>query len=375
MHVGFDASALENNTTGAGAYQRHLLAALLALPDGPDVTVYAPRGAALPEHPRLTRRELPWRPGARTARILLGALTWRRRWAADALDLLHVPTYYLPPGAPPASVLTVYDVRHARHPHTYPVGRLAFLRSTVGWSLRRARHVIAISEFTKRDLVEAYGVPPEKVTVTHLAAGPGFGPVKEPAALDRVRGRLQLPPRFILSVGSHEPRKNLVRTIEALGLLRSRGLPHHLVVAGMAYFGEGPIRSAIARLGLQDRVHVVGFVRDDDLPALYGLADAFVYPSLHEGFGIPVLEAMACGTPVAASNATAIPEAAGQAALLFGPTDVEAMAGALARLLEDGETAARLRVAGTAQAARFSWERTARETLAVYRRVLGEARD
>ncbi len=177
----------------------------------------------------------------------------------------------------------------------------------------------------------------------------------------------------MLGVGSVEPRKNLVRTVEALALLRARGLPHHLVLAGAAYFGDGPVHSAIVRLGLEDRVHVLGFVPDEDLPALYTLADAFVYPSLYEGFGIPVLEAMACGTPVAASNATAIPEVAGRAALLFDPTDVEAIAGALARLLDDDVTARRLRSDGQIQAARFSWERTARETLKVYRRVVEEA--
>lgn len=375
MHVGFDASALESNTTGAGEYQRNLVNALLALPDGPQLTVYTPRGENLPTRPRLAVRPMPWGPGARAARILLGALAWRGRWASDAIDLLHVPIYYLPPGAPQASVLTIYDVRHARFPRTYPSARLAFLRLTVPWSLRRARHVIAISHFTKRELVEVFGLPPEKVSVTPLAARPSFRPVRDESTFVRVRAAYRLPAHFILCVGTLEPRKNLVRATEALRLLRDRSLPHHLVLAGVPYFREGPLHEAVARLGLADRVHILGYVADEDLPALYALADCFLYPSLYEGFGIPVLEAMGCGTPVVASGGSSIPEVAGPAALFFDPTDVQAMASAMARVLEDGAEAARLREAGFAQAAQFTWERTARQTVEVYRRVLAESRD
>lgn len=370
MQVGFDASALETNTTGASEYQRQLLDALLALPDGPALTAYTPRNLALPERPRLTVRPMPWNAGDRTVRIARGALGWRRRWAADRLDLLHVPFYYLPPGAPRCSVVTVYDVRFARFPDTYPPGRRTFLRLTVPWTLRRARHIVAISTFTKREIVDGCGVPPDRISVIPLAARAAFRPTPDAATLDRLRASHLLPEHFILAVGTLEPRKNLVRTVEALALLRDRGLPHHLVLAGMTYFGEGPLHAAIARHGLEGRVHLRGFVPDEELPALYSLAELFVYPSLYEGFGIPVLEAMACGTPVAASGTTSVPEVAGDAALLFDPTDVAAMADAMARMLEDSALAARLRAAGLARSAQFTWERTARETMAVYARCL-----
>ena len=280
--------------------------------------------------------------------------------------MLHVPFYYLPPGAPAQSVVTIYDVRFTRLPNTYPRGRAAFLRVAVPWSLRRARHVIAISEFTKREIVETLRIPEEKITVTPLAPRAAFRPVDDAHIFNGVRSRYRLPERFILCVGTLAPYKNLARVIEAFARLRRTGLPHHLVLAGFAYFGAAAVLDAITRLGLSALVHRIGYVTDDDLPALYSLADLFVYPSLYEGFGIPLLEAMACGTPVVASGVTSIPEVVGSAALLVDARDVGALADTMVAVLGQKETAARLRAAGLAQVKQFSWDTTARQTLAVY---------
>jgi glycosyltransferase involved in cell wall biosynthesis len=368
--IGFDASALGTRTTGAGEYQRNLVDALGAAADDLDLTVYLPRGMSLPARPRLQTHEMPWNPGDRFGRILKGSMLWRRTWRRDRLDLLHVPIYYLPPGAPKANVVTVYDVRFARFPETYPMARVAFLQRAVPWSLRRARHVIAISEYTRQEIVNLLGIPESKVSVTHLAARAAFRPIEDEATLVDVRSRLRLPDRFILCTGTLEPRKNLVRVLEAFARLRRQGFPHQLVLAGFAYFRAGPTYETIERLGISAAVHRVGYVPDSDLPAIYNLADLFVYPSLYEGFGIPLLEAMACGTPVVAARASSIPEVVGEAGVLVDPIEVDSITEGIGRVLADQTLASLLREQGFARAGRFTWEKTAGDTAMVYHRIL-----
>jgi glycosyltransferase involved in cell wall biosynthesis len=375
VRVGIDLSALGARTTGAAEYQRQLLAALPAADPGLDLTVYTARGGTQAIPPGATRREMPWAPGDRIRRILLGGVAWRRQWARDPLDLLHVPIYYLPPNAAAHSIVTIYDARFLRMPETYPRLRYAFLKQAVPWSLRRASQVLTISQFTKGELVSLLGIDPEHITVTLLAARTEFQPVTEERHLERVRKRYGLPSSYILSASALEPRKNLARTVEAFAVARKRGLSQELVLAGARYFGTSDIGQAIARHGLERLVHLPGYIDDADMPAVYSGADAFIYPSLYEGFGIPLLEAMACGTPVIAARAASIPEVAGKAAEFVDPRDVQSMAGGIQRVLGDPLRAEELRVAGFERAGRFTWERTARETAALYRRVVaGDAR-
>ena len=370
MRIGFDASALGAQTTGAGEYQRQLLAALPEADPTLQLTVYTARGAEGWVPPGSVARSMPWAPGERTQRILSGGLAWRRHWRRDRLDLLHVPMYYLPPGAPARSIVTIYDVRFLRLPETYPRLRHAFLRAAVPWSLRRASQIITISEFTKRELVELLGIAPERITVTLLAQRSEFRPVTEAAELDAVRRKYRLPGRFILSASALEPRKNLARTVEAFARARAKGLSQELVLAGARYFGTDDIARAISRHGLEAVVHFPGYVDDADMPAVYTMADVFIYPSLYEGFGIPLLEAMACGTPVIAANASSLPEVAGPAACLVDPLDVESIADGLLRVLGHDKFARQLRIAGFERIRGYSWARTARETVALYRRVI-----
>jgi glycosyltransferase involved in cell wall biosynthesis len=370
MRIGFDASALGARTTGASEYQRQLLAALPGVAPTLELTVYTARGGVGSAPAGMTAREMPWDAGARMRRILYGGLAWRRQWKRDRLDLLHVPVYYLPPGAPAKSIVTIYDARFLRMPETYPRLRYAFLRSAVPWSLRRASQVVTISEFTKGELVTLLGIDPDHITVTLLAARDEFVPVSDPANLVSVRRKYRLPEHFLLSASALEPRKNLARTVDAFALARRRGLTHELVLAGAKYFGTNDIGSAIARHGLERVVHLPGYVEDLDMPALYSAADAFIYPSLYEGFGIPLLESMACGTPVIASDAASIPEVVGTAARLVDPRDVESMAEGIVEVLTDTCRAAALCAAGFERVKLFSWERTARETAALYRRVI-----
>lgn len=373
MRVGFDATLHGARTTGAGEYQRQLLLTLPGMVPDLELLVYAARGAGHTPQAGLTVQEMPWGPGERVRRILQGGLAWRRRWREDRLDLLHVPFYYLPPGAPDRSIVTIYDARFLRYPETYPRARAAFLRRAVPWSLRRATRVVTISEFTRRELIELLGLDPARIRVTLLAPRAEFRPERNPERLAAVRERYRLPPRFILSTSTLEPRKNLARVVEAFAALRARGVAEALVLAGVRYFGTREMEQAIARHNLSGVVHLPGYIDDADMAALYSLAEVFIYPSLYEGFGIPPLEAMACGTPVVASNTTSIPEVVGDAACGVDPADVGSLAQGLGRVLQDASYADQLRELGFRRAREFTWERTARETLAVYREVLAEA--
>lgn len=371
MRVGIDATLHGARTTGAGEYQRQLLLNLPTAAPDLRMVVYTARHAHHTPTVGLDIREMPWASGERIRRIVLGSVVWRKRWREDGLDLLHVPFYYLPPGAPPKTVVTIYDARFLRYPETYPRARAAFLRAAVPWSLRRASHIITISAFTKAELVELLDLDPAQITVTLLAPRPEFVEVHDPNVCAKILAKYHLPARFILSTGTLEPRKNLTRLVEAYADLRTQGFPHELVLVGVRSFDTGNLERSITRHRLSKVVHLLGYVDDADMPSLYSLADAFVYPSLYEGFGIPPLEAMACGTPVVASRATSIPEVVGDAACLIDPLDVDSLSAGIGRVLTDVPYATSLRAAGHERARHFTWERTARETADTYRRVLG----
>src|SRR5581483_3970742 len=203
-------------------------------------------------------------------------------------------------------------------------------------SVRRADHVLADSQATKEDLIALYGVQPDKVTVLLSGVHPRFQPVRDPALLASVRARYGIGDApFVLSVGTVQPRKNYERLMQALAALPATLRDIHLVIAGGRGWLQGPIHAAVDALGLQGRVHFIGFADDADLPALYSAAKCFAFPSLYEGFGLPVLESMACGTPVVTSNVSSLVEVAGDATLLVDPLSVEQITEALTRLLSD----------------------------------------
>jgi glycosyltransferase involved in cell wall biosynthesis len=231
--------------------------------------------------------------------------------------------------------------------------------------------VITVSRQSCQDLIKYLPVNPKKINVIPEAASLHFHPLNEAEYLPALeRHGIRRP--YILSVGSLEPRKNLLRLLEAYA--RLEGSRPSLVIAGARnYWKSSPVVETVSRLGLEQHVRFTGYVEDADLPALYSAASLFVFPSLYEGFGLPVLEAMACGTPVVTSSVSSLPEVAGDAALLVDPRDVDAIASAMRRILDDSDLAADLRARGLARAAQFSWERTARETLAVYEKVLGKS--
>jgi glycosyltransferase involved in cell wall biosynthesis len=237
---------------------------------------------------------------------------------------------------------------------------------------RQATHIVAVSEYTRRDLIATYGLAPERITVIHEAADPRFHP-QPPQAAAAIRARYGLPDRYLLFIGTIEPRKNLTRLLAAFEAVYADGLTDGLIIVGRRGWLYGDFFARLEESPVRDAVLLPGFVPDEDLPAICAGSQALVLPSLYEGFGLPVLEAMACGVPVAASGASSIPEVGGDAALYFEPTDVEAMTATIRRLLRDTGLWNEMRVRGLDQAAKFSWKRAATETETVYDAVLKSA--
>jgi glycosyltransferase involved in cell wall biosynthesis len=330
---------------------RELLRAFQARDDDYEYVLLArDRWSQLPEDSRFTWRIVPGPDPL-----------WSLRAAAAARGgdvLFATASYLLAAASPIPPVATVFDLVAFDPETSPPYGALAE-RATLPLALSRRSAFACISIAARADLVARFPAAARRAAVIPLAAAPDL-PAQAARALDAV-SRLGLPKRYVLSVGTREPRKNLVRTIEAFRALPDavRG-DRRLVIVGQAGWGEGPIDAAIADAG--DLVHVAGFVDDEDLAAVYAHADAFVYASFHEGFGLPVLEAMTLGTPVVTSNVSSLPEVAGGAAISVDPRSVEAIRNGIARAL-DTETAAALAHLGLARAALFSWERTAEKTL------------
>jgi glycosyltransferase involved in cell wall biosynthesis len=295
-----------------------------------------------------------------------------RKLRIDRPDLLHVQ-YTSPLFCPVPTVVTVHDVSFLERPEYFTAGRAMQLRLTVARSVKRAARVLTVSEFARESIVRAYNLPPEKIVVTPDAASPSFRAVNRTAAVQKVRERFRLNSPYILSVGDLQPRKNHIGLIKAFAKLMKDQpqLGHDLVLAGKdAWFG-GRVREAARESGLSGRIHFTGFVTDDDLLQLYNGCDCFAFPSFYEGFGIPVLEAMACGRAVICSNTSAIPEVADGAALLFNPESTEEIARAMADVLLDNELRLRMERLGLKRASYFSWQKTAEMTLKVYHEVAG----
>jgi alpha-1,3-rhamnosyl/mannosyltransferase len=289
-------------------------------------------------------------------------------WIAPKADLWHFTNYVAPPTNKPF-VLTVYDLSFVRHPDFAEPKNLAYLQRFVPDSLERARRIITISDFVRDEILEAFKVPADKVTVTPLAAPPEFSRKVPPAELSNVTDKYGIDGEYFLAVGTLEPRKNLKTLLLAFAAARRQTTEQLVVVGGQGWLFE-ETQDLLRKLGLGSRVIFTDYVPARELPALYAGAKLFVFPSFYEGFGIPILEAMAAGTPVICSNTSSLPEVGGTAALYFDPNDTEALKLALRRTLADDQLRARLAEAGREQAAGFTWQRTAELTLAAYRQAL-----
>lgn len=306
----------------------------------------------------------------RLARIAWERVIWPRRIRRDHLALVHSMAFVTPRPVSCPVVVTIYDLSFVHYPDDFPPFQRRYLLAETARSCRDARQIIAISESGRRDLHERFHVPLERIAVVRPGVDRRYRPLPE-RDVAAFRARQGLPARFLLHVGTLQPRKNIPLLLQALARLNRPGLPL-ILVGGKGWIYE-TIYAQVQELGLGDRVHFAGYVPDEELPFWYNAAAALVCPSRYEGFGLPVVEALACGTPVLAANTSSLPEAGGPAALYFDPRSAEALADLLASLTADEAGRDRVRQAGPAQAARFSWEQAGRETAAVYRHLLAEA--
>ncbi len=284
------------------------------------------------------------------------------RW--HQADLFHGTLNVIPFACPVPGVVTIHDLAFIRFPQTFRAYNRTYLDFATRVSVRRAVRILAVSEHTRQEVVGLLGVPAERVVVTPNAARDHFRP-PDPPTLAAFRARHSLPERFILYVGTLEPRKNLTTLLEAYSQV-VRHDPVPLLIGGGKGWMYQPVFERLEALGLRDRVHFVGYIDEQDLPLWYAAARMFVFPSLYEGFGMPPLEAMACGTPVVTSNTSSLPEVVGEAGLMVAPTDADAMAGAMLRLLHDDGLHRHLREQGLRRARHFSWRTTAEQTLMAY---------
>ena len=371
MHIAIDAHSVGTQLAGNETYAVNLIEALAQIDQVNQYTVYVTKNEAVDRFANRwpnfqVRRTLPHTPLVRIPLTLSAEL---RR---NPVDVLHVQ-YTAPPFAPCPIVSTIHDLSFEHLPETFTRRSRAQLRLTVRGTARRAALILTLSEFSRRDVIEIYTVDPDRVLVTPAAAPANFAPVENETELKDIRERYGIKPNYLLSLGSIQPRKNLARLIEAYALLRtSRAgdqLPQ-LVIAGKRGWLDNEIQRAAQRENRNESIKFIGYVPEKDLPALYSAAICFVYPSFFEGFGLPVLEAMQCGTPVIAGNRTSLPEVAGAAALLFDPFDTRALAEAIGRIIDSPDTRAELRVKGLERARNFSWTATARLTLQAYERAL-----
>lgn len=289
----------------------------------------------------------------------------------ERIELLHGLAFAGPLAISIPWVVTVYDLSFMRYPQSFNTANRVYLTWAVRNSLRRANRVIAISESTRRDLISIFGAKPDLVTVVYCGADPAFAPSNNHAEVEALRARRGLPDRFILHVGTIEPRKNIARLVRAFARAkRAARLPHKLVLIGARGWKYTEVDRTIEQENMQDEVIFAGYVPQDELPLWYRAADLFAYPSIYEGFGMPPLDAMASGIPVITSNAASLPEVVGDAALQVAPDDEGALADALVRAVTDRALREQMIARGLAQAAQFSWTRAARETADIYRTVL-----
>jgi glycosyltransferase involved in cell wall biosynthesis len=379
LRIAIDYTAALKQSGGIGRYARGLITTLARLDNQNRyallVTTDAPREGLkfFQPHSNFSHKIYPLPERWMT-------IGWHRfylpipiEWFSGPVDLFHSPNFILPPVRRAKTLLTVHDLSFIRHPQGAVDSLRRWLEKVVPRSLARADHILADSQSTKNDLVEIFNLNPETITVIGAGVEERFHPITDSRQLETVRRRYHLPPsseKFILGLGTLEPRKNFTGLIEAFSQSPVRET-HHLVIAG----GKGWLYDDIFKTAetspVADRIHLIGFVADADLPTLYSLADVFAFPSHYEGFGIPVIEAMACGTAVVCADNSCLPEVAGQSALQVTATDLPALSETLYRLVLDSSLRERVIGEGFRQAQKFSWPAAAKRLLSVYQYLSG----
>jgi glycosyltransferase involved in cell wall biosynthesis len=379
MRIGIDVSMTADSKTGLPSYTRSLVEAMARVDRRNRYLLYRITWHSFP--PNYEDAVLPRARNFRAVRGWTPRFWLERQWQrgdrerllGPPPDVYFSPFHNAPPRWLPRLVCVWHDVSFRVHPEFSTEANRVYCEQQFDRTMRLAHRVVTVSHFSKAEIVRAMGMPADRIDVVHEAADPMFRRVPAAAVPERFRAQLGGGP-FVLYVGSVEPRKNLATLVEAWAAMQRRARsPARLAIAGGSGWKNSAVFEAVERHGLREQVHLLGFVSDAELIALYNTCTLFCYPSLYEGFGLPVIEAMSCGAPVVTSRVSSLPEVGGDAVrYVDDPRDAEPLAEALHAVLEDRDLQERLRRDGLAQAARFSWDRAARETIAILERTAAD---
>ncbi|KJU87424.1 group 1 glycosyl transferase [Candidatus Magnetobacterium bavaricum] len=380
MSIVIDGFPLMFLKTGIGFYVHNIVKKLVTLAPENDYYLYDAltkerlytiirvdrRLSALERFSQISSVQFPYMTAARAALFLSSLTPGRSRLNMDKADVFwgtNCRGIYKPRMK---TVVTVHDMSHEYFPETFHPDVLSYLKRYLAEAASNAHTLIAVSENTKMDIVKFLHVDPSKIKVTHVGVSEDFHLIHDLNLLNAIKGKYNLPDNFVFALGTIQPRKNISRLLQAFAALCDNpSFKHRLVISGAYGWKNKDVYSSIAGLGITDRVSFTGYVAQGDLPVIYNLADVFVYPSLYEGFGSPVIEAMACGVPVVTSNVSSIPEVAGNCALLVNPTNVNDIAMAIEKILSDSNLRQSLTTQALQHVRKFTWQRCATETLAV----------
>jgi glycosyltransferase involved in cell wall biosynthesis len=349
MKIAIDMSLAQGAPAGIGRYSASLTQALKVIDPNDKYVLY--------QKPLIFQRAL-----------------WLQTWVpikllADKADLFHATNLIAPLFATCPVVVTIHDLSSLLYPETHSLAHRIHM-SLIPASAKKARKIIVPSLAVKKELEEHLVLQQDKIAVIHEGVGDEFRIISDRAKLSYVRHKYGLPDKYILYVGTLEPRKNLEKLVEGFNLAKERMDGHKMIIAGKKGWNYRAIFNKVAALKLEKEVLFLGYVPDEDLPAIYNLARVFVYPSLYEGFGLPILEAMACGTPVITSKASSLPEVAGDSAILIDPNDCKALAAAMEEIVSRPKLHNDLRVKGLDRSKKFTWSQCAKDTLEVYNDII-----
>jgi glycosyltransferase involved in cell wall biosynthesis len=376
MKIAFDARPLVKYKTGIGKYTENLLRHICDISSDSELLLFSNKEISFNKEKNVEyaiRKRLFGKYNS-SLWFQLSLPFYLNSRSDNKIDLFHGTMAMLPLAATVPMVITIYDLVLEKFPETMYWKNWLSLKTLMRASARKALKIIAISENTKKDIMDCFGIEDEKIRVIYLGVDRQFSPQPDPNEAG-VLSKYNLPSGYILSVGTLEPRKNILRLINAYKMVASSGepVPKLVIVGGHGWRNED-LGKLVRESGLADRVVLVGYVPDEDLPTLYRNATVFVYPSLYEGFGLPPLEAMACGTPVITSNLSSIPEVVGDAGIVIDPYNTTEIARAIASVLNNEELRESLRTSGLVRSRLFNWDKTALETLKLYQEVIEESK-
>jgi len=368
MRIGFRISVLAKPPAGIHRYVNHLLTALMKIDHENEYILYTnlpiPFKLDLPENFRISRISFP-----SSKFHLWYHIGLPRALKKDNVDLYHDTLFLLPFSLPTKGVITIYDLSGLVLPKHHK-SKVTLTSKLIPSAVKRARRIIAISEFTKSEIIRLFPRSKRKIDVIYGAPSPDFHPYPE-HEVEKIRNKYKLNFKYALFLGTVEPRKNLEMLLDAYSQVYNI-IPHKLVIVGNLGWKFSSIFKKLDEMGIEENVIFTGFIPDTDLPQLFCGAEFFIYPSLYEGFGLPVVESMACGTPVVTSNSSSLPEVAGDAGILIDPNSSESLAKGIFDLANNPELRNKLSQLGIEQARKFTWEKSAKKTIEVYRKVMEE---